>query len=544
MPYTHVRYLDGDGAASQGVPDQHAPGVVLYTAKTYDSLNTQSMKFQKIAFAPTAVPTRTDAKEYYATLRAADGTDAEPSASVPQRRPHVHEFILRSGLEIERQSGGIAVNQSLQACEGIYAAGDIANVYLENNRTSCVDLSENMEIFDTPRDWERRCHSRVIQQRGIVRGYANAAYSGTVAGRNMVVSTHRSCTDSESKALIYTHTPVYHASGEEMGVYFTFIGNCSSALESHGFWWRLDENSKPVSTVHNINKCGKAIKPTVASEGEAIKPPLGLGVVFYMDGNVVVGVLISGLPLADSTSDTGDSVGDAHIHNAYSDAVQEIATSLIGQSAQKLGAYSHGLIRSHNQGKGNSVGKADKLMFEVDVGAEVLKDRPTSTITPQPAQDQSLPGTSSHHADVVDNSGMGESAVLLQALSVEARRVISPLLSAHLYTDKLITEPTQHYSKCHTPGASTNSANNSEQRTLPHTEQLYCAIQSYPRPLYRYGSASHTTYKDLSESVARSVIRPVQLREGLFQPENVNTGSKTDNLYAAFKKKLIHGQEN
>ena len=65
------------------------------------------------------------------------------------------------------------------------------------------------------------------------------------------------------QSLTYNHIPVFEASAPESGIHLTLVGTCSSALDTHGFWWKNQFSS------------------------------LGIGVVFYVDsGGTVLGVVI------------------------------------------------------------------------------------------------------------------------------------------------------------------------------------------------------------------------------------------------------------
>jgi hypothetical protein len=89
--------------------NNNSSGVVVFTAKTYDSLTTLSIIADKVAFAPTSVPTMIDVEQ----------SRVEPRRRLNMGRKdpplyHPHSFILHSGLELDRTCGGLLVNQSLQ----------------------------------------------------------------------------------------------------------------------------------------------------------------------------------------------------------------------------------------------------------------------------------------------------------------------------------------------------------------------------------------------------------------------------------------------
>jgi hypothetical protein len=260
-----------------------------------------------------------------------------------------NHFAAKAGLEVGI-NGGFLVNRCMLASDGVYISGEVANV-------------------------------RTALGRGIFTGVDHAHHTGIVAGRNMAGVFD-----------VYDHIPIYEASALESDIHLTFVGHCSSAFDTHGFWWRLGgTSSSSSSTTSSVSsssakasgastdrvgpaqqsfanrlqtdlygifgyrpsgesKASKIIsfapkgkgnvKKTVEdAAGGKMQPPLGLGVLFYVDNEVVVGVLISGSPLAQQREKNGLSEGDTeHDDLSYSEIIHERARSFIGKPLKEVAA--------------------------------------------------------------------------------------------------------------------------------------------------------------------------------------------------------------
>ena len=281
------------------------------------------------------------------------------------------------------------MNKCMLASDGVYLSGEVANV-------------------------------RTVLGRGVFTGVDHAHHTGLVAGRNMAGVFD-----------VYDHIPVYEASAEESDIHLTFVGHCSSAFETHGFWWKLggaSSQSIPSSSASQGSKSdndsssssssssskGKKDSSATLDKSESVEtevwnvpqqsfgqrmqqeffglfgyrppkegtgtkavslapkgklnvrridddnkirsklqPPLGLGVLFYVDNEIVVGVLISGSPLAQQrereevlTTDSskvkkGKSTDDDSIVTddlSFSELIHARARSFIGKSLNEVAA--------------------------------------------------------------------------------------------------------------------------------------------------------------------------------------------------------------
>ena len=537
VPYSYVRYLGAtdtstvsakttanaknnniystSNATRTATNADVSPQLVLFLAKTYDSLNTTSLVADKVTFAPTSVPTIADRKLHHSALSEYD----ETHCAMLVNKTHPHGFLLRSGLELDNVSGGVVVNQSLQACEGVYVAGDVASVC---NNGNGVDLRETVENHSVQKSKQHHVH--VMQQRGVVRGYQNALYSGTLAGRNMAYnSTHRTETVDVSTALLYNHIPVYEAHSADVGVHLTFIGNCSTALESHGYWWKLGTN--PVNTTS-----------TTATDTLS-RPPLGLGVVFYVDNSGVInGILVSGLPHTSHSramSDATTADDKTRPKAKYYERVNELCKQMIGKSIKSLDQVAN----NGNNGNGTvykRINLTESFLTapesevlppdESDVHAQLVQNTDKSSVEDSTITSTDASSTPSTPTDSTNSaSNYGTEIYTSQALSWEARRLLSPVLTPVLYKNVTVSSEDDQ---------TTRMVN------MPTNSAVFQAAQHYPRPLYRYCGPSHTTIKDLTEPHKETIVRPMVAREQLFQPEFANTGSKADNLQTAYKRSM------
>jgi hypothetical protein len=110
-PYSQVRYIGG-GDSHRHSQSGQGMAVAVFLAKTYDSLSTSSFYTDHVLFSPNCVPL----SKPHSLLRSDDNISP-------------HSFIVNSDLEVDPISGGIVVNRSLEAVGGVFAAGDIANVF-------------------------------------------------------------------------------------------------------------------------------------------------------------------------------------------------------------------------------------------------------------------------------------------------------------------------------------------------------------------------------------------------------------------------------
>jgi hypothetical protein len=210
---------------------------------------------------------------------------------------------LGLNTDIERDnSGAVVVNQSLAATSAIWVAGDNASIFTKH------------------------------LGRGIFTGTSHAVNTAKVAAANMM-----------DEGLLYASIPVLECRVPEAGINMTFIGNCSSALNNYGYWWKplvTTKRKKQVSLergkdlnkrtsvevnstkyfpdifksppkklskdkVHmgnaNVVKISSSEVSKLSSRPNSSTSVYGDGLVFYMSGDVIYGVMINGLtPLIKS----------------------------------------------------------------------------------------------------------------------------------------------------------------------------------------------------------------------------------------------------
>lgn len=448
LPYSQLRYV---GSNSQSNADNRSEGiraagrhvtairdgrdeVLVFAVKSYDALSTQSFVTNRLVFVQSSVPSVVDralpSAEHY----------VDPSAA-PFHRPlqYAHDFIVRSGLELDSLNGGIMVNQALEAGMGIYVSGDVASIYSTYHHGGLDGVGST---------------DGAVRHRGVYRGWDHAVTTGTLAGYNMA---HASMS---SVKLLSDYVPVYEGNCSVGGLYVTQVGLCSSALESHGYWFKVEDR-----------RGGRGGTSTATNFDTS--PPLGLGVVFYVHLDRVVGVLISGLPStyhADASRDPSVGSPDER-RSSYSHLVNHIAKSLIGASIYSLSQHSLSVTARRN-----------------------MSD----------ASEQ-----------------LNSSTQVLMGLSNAASKIISSVLSPNLYENVQVGDASRE---------ETLNGNLSE------------TISSYPRPLYRFGSQSAATVKELEDSVRKSgSVRPFIGREAVFQTGMDGSGSAADKISAAYRKGILRG---
>lgn len=418
------------------------------------------------------------------------------------------------------------MNRCMLASDGVYLSGEVANV-------------------------------RTVLGRGVFTGVDHAHHTGLVAGRNMAGVFD-----------VYDHIPVYEASAEESDIHLTFVGHCSSAFETHGFWWKLggassqsispatpssstspgsklssdsDNDSNSSSSSGSSSKGKKDSNATVyksesvetegwnvpqqsfgqrmqqeffglfgyrpPKEGTGTKtvslapkgklnvrkidednkirsklqPPLGLGVLFYVDNEIIVGVLVSGSPLAQQR--------------------EEIA-------------------KNHSSEAKNGVSKADNLIVVDDLSfSELIHARARSFIG------KSLNEVAAKvEADIPAADGIGVTdfrsgrLIRLQNMSEIASYVIAPAI---LSIDK-------------------------NDRDVKYDRAEYRKISLLlPRPNYRYSASSRTIINAYVNNVQpdTSTIAPTIMQENVFHSGGDLTGTRAEKLAAAYASGLRYGIE-
>ena len=192
VPYMHIRYIGGPDTLPPWATKFNA-AAAIYCTRTFDSMDSYVIATDKVGMSLSTLP----------------------SSATPDH------FLHTAGLEFGVE-GGLAVNQSLMATSNIFAAGDITSVWSNLGR-------------------------------GNFTGYNFARKTGEIAGENMVggnrlfkeVSTY-STTDCDTDdacaqaALSDSETKDFAD--------LLFIGNCSSSMESHGFWWKLQSDVSSTNT--------------------------------------------------------------------------------------------------------------------------------------------------------------------------------------------------------------------------------------------------------------------------------------------------------
>lgn len=178
-PYSQVRYL-GDLISPTNNKQQHH-SVLVYLARSYDSINTSAFPTDAIVFgtAPLTQKLRDDRNDYHFT---------NPFQTA----------LINSDLELDSLSGGILVNKSLQSQHNVFISGYGVNVPFH-------------------------------QYRGVIQGERDAYLS---------LQTARQVLRGEVKTFQKKY-PCHVMSSSELSVSFISFGLCSSALESHSYFWRV-----------------------------------------------------------------------------------------------------------------------------------------------------------------------------------------------------------------------------------------------------------------------------------------------------------------
>lgn len=153
-------------------------------------------------------------------------------------KPKTEMVTHLSGIEVDPNNGGIVVNATMEAIDGLYVAGNLASYY-----------------------------DSTLGRRRVDR-YEHAINSGLLAGHNMAASR---CGGSQK---MYKHSPSLRSRIPGIGVDCRAVGEIDSNLETVGVWIaNRDEDTKEI------------MERTPDSEFKR-------GIVYYLRKGKVVGILL------------------------------------------------------------------------------------------------------------------------------------------------------------------------------------------------------------------------------------------------------------
>ena len=468
-------------------------------------------------------------------------------------------FAARAGLEVGT-NGGFLVNRCMLASDGVYLSGEVANV-------------------------------RMSVGRGIYTGVDHAYHTGIVAGRNMagIFDT-------------YDHIPIYEASAEESDIHLTFVGHCSAAFETHGFWWKLGgsnstSTSTPTSTsssapstsssssssssvtsasstkkdtkngsqglyesinqpsrtsagsgsgsgsgsvpkqqtmgeritsdffeffgykpiilqaintkILNLNPMGKLNVKKITEENSTASlvkikspPPLGIGILFYIDNDIVVGILISGSPLSQQGINPHKKSDKKSIGQGCDKSICGCKISSKKCDDKKINET--GTVETCNENL-QSISYSEKMHER----ARSFIGKPLSEVVANIEAEIPEDGIS-----VTDfRSGR---LIRLQNLSEIAGYIVAPAVLTSV--DEINSSLKPNYKKI--------------------------AVQ-LPKPNYRYASSSRTIINAYASNIQTETLSfaPTIMQENVFSVGGDLTGTRADKLAAAYASGLRYGIE-
>jgi len=199
VPFAQVKYIT---ATNDGTEGDTSTTSTVYCTHTFDQLQTATFETDTVVF-----------------FNADTGIQVE------------HFGISSGGLEAG-VDGGIAANKSMQAAAGVYVAGYIANVSIGSSRS----LGGNGAWGGLGR--------------GCVDGTDHAVQTAQTAAKNMVATAAihgstaaRSSSVDELSCHMYDRVPAYTWTVPAAHLHFSLIGQCSSALVTHSFFWRVSSGT-------------------------------------------------------------------------------------------------------------------------------------------------------------------------------------------------------------------------------------------------------------------------------------------------------------
>jgi len=408
--------------------------------------------------------------------------------------------------------------------------------------------------------------------RGIYTGVDHARKTGDVAGANMSGGSE-----------LYSHIPVNQVEAPESSIHLSFVGNCSSGFETHGFWWKVasTSSSSPSSSsssssssskrstksaaedrkqeqlqkdstslsdrlfnaigLSKENKQGagssssssrtmivrgkdgmRKLKPSSSSNSGTNNnsiiigtPPLGLGVVFYVNNDTIVGVLISGVKPSTNVDPSVLS---------YSIAINDFARNAIGMNVRDMAlsiaaasyAANNAALVSHNGKKTDDEEEKEYVEAEAEVDDPLFPkveedNEEQAEIDEAQQQQQSRPPTEAELA-----AFGGERLVKLHVMFELAANIIAPAVA--------VASPSAPPAALNLDVKNTKTANANANSNA-----------TIPKPLYRFSASTKAVLRELTEGSKSNTPGPVVANEKVAQV-SINSGTLKDKISAAYTR--------
>ena len=367
---TNIENMDNNNNNNNNKDSQMSANLVIYLSKAFDSLSTSAFVTDTLIISndyllpyPYQITDNNINHNQTINQQSSTNNDLLPFYHMKDS----HRFLYESGLEYD-SIGTIKANSFLSASSDVFVAGDIANVLSPLGRA----------VFS---------------------GYDHAIASGKVAGRNMT-----------GDRVMYNYIPVFETDyGEDVGLHFLLLGNCASSLESHGLWWKYKSKSPPVDNVNTIVNSNLQLHSKKSEESITLKrnessyipygklrltydteilldtnihqnsvtdqcswkPPLGLGLIFYLKNNRIVGILISGLSPYLSNSNISETIHKKKNEIMMND-IKERAKEFLGKD------YRH--YNNMKNNNNNNLEKHSKIEILSYIASYVFHDVDMNTL--------------------------------------------------------------------------------------------------------------------------------------------------------------------
>jgi hypothetical protein len=334
-------------------------------------------------------------------------------------------------------------------------------------------------------------------------------------------------------------------------------------------WSWLSGTADPISDVpapaissQHKGKLGvRRIKPTSSESTLTLLPPLGLGVIFYCDGDTIVGVLVSGVP---PSKERTCSLSEPGCQLTYSEVMHKRARQWIGRSLAEI------VDAEKNIGDTNENTHAQIVSSTGTVGNGSQQNSVSSSPSHPKAQQQNTsPATAAVYAGLGSNDFRSDRLIRLQCLGDMATDIMMPAVSPTTSTTSSSSYSTTtrrsvadsrgsaggHPSVSHSTATSAAAT----ARTAPRSQPS----PSLPRPSHKYCPPSRSTLRlihpgaSLSNSNSSSYasgltsfsssspystrIQPTILPENVLHNGEEMTGSRSDRIAAAYATGIRYG---
>lgn len=495
IPYSQLNYV---GAVVEGSSDKKNTkshdnkrastdklnaAAVVYVARTYDSINSTNFPTDAVVLGPGSISQSWQ-------------DNSEELRLLPEQRTTVHS-LLHTQFEIDRNLGGIPLNRSLEVGNGLYVAGECANVFFSGAPWYSSPTSQNSSTLSSPFSSYRR----------VIQGEFDARSSARAAMRIMM-----------GQGTFYNKPPCEVSFSADVNMSFVAVGLCNPSVESHSYWWKINEA--------NLKQQRRSGSSSSSASTVAGKPVLSE----YIKRDLKRAFSITG-------RDIGDASGSVHHHTLgprgkfavyqSSEVLSKGASSVAStdQSIQNMSTWSY---------KQLPLGLGVTLFVDnFRIVGVLLSGFPIGrAFTYQKMDDARIEMIEDVVRRYLDRCLLSEEQLRLVGEGVDYDR-FGFMQQVSVMAEHILNELGEALSAC--------TDNDVEVASTAEKRRDFAEFMDQARKQYRHCPPSRSTTSEMNEHLYRSLIgkQPHSIAEPLFMLKS-NTGSRSDRQAAAYSTSIMH----